>query len=468
MTDHLNHERGLVKPGAADLEREESLLLAPRRQQQLDLFAALSQAISAGPEVGLDELIGRVAALAVQALECDLVVILLFHQASGQLVVQGSYPQLNRRVLQQRPITLDQQTWQDVLHGQEQARERLNPVRDASYKTLLSAPLLIGNESLGLMNCYSQCNRQGTTGEEQMLLQIIANQTAVAIKNRLLTELVAQKHLVQGFLDELISGIYDELSLRQRASALGMDLSRPHVLALIDMGAQPAGLADAAPVMPGEEQAWQPENQAGRTPIASDIRRRLLYQFPGSLISEQQQRLTCLLNLSKGASTAQLTSWLSELVQQVYADYQLHLCIGLSNPCHQLADYRKGFIEASEALQTGQSQNASGSITAYGDLGVYRYLYQIARLQEGRDPFQEEVARIAAYDRKRGSELLDTLETFLECAGNLTETARKLAIHRNTLIQRLERMQSLCEIDLQEHGNWLALQIAIKVFRLRG
>ena len=64
-------------------------------------------------------------------------------------------------------------------------------------------------------------------------------------------------------------------------------------------------------------------------------------------------------------------------------------------------------------------------------------------------------------------DLLTTLEMYLECAGNLTRTSERLFVHRNTLIQRLERLQSLCDIDLQERANWLTLQVAIKVYKLR-
>ena len=84
-----------------------------------------------------------------------------------------------------------------------------------------------------------------------------------------------------------------------------------------------------------------------------------------------------------------------------------------------------------------------------------------------RDVYQDQVARIDNYDRRKGTELLPTLETYLECAGNLTKTSERLYVHRNTLIQRLERLQSLCNIDLQERTNWLTLQIAIKVYKLR-
>src|SRR5947209_19664485 len=84
-----------------------------------------------------------------------------------------------------------------------------------------------------------------------------------------------------------------------------------------------------------------------------------------------------------------------------------------------------------------------------------------------RDMYQDQVARIANYDHRKGTDLLDTLETYLECAGNLTKTSNRLFVHRNTLIERLERLQSLCEIELQERSNWLTLQVAMTAYELR-
>ena len=106
-------------------------------------------------------------------------------------------------------------------------------------------------------------------------------------------------------------------------------------------------------------------------------------------------------------------------------------------------------------------------VTHFNDLGVYRYLYKIAHMDDLRDVYQDQVARIDSYDRRKNTDLLDTMETYLECAGNLTKTSERLFVHRNTLIQRLDRLQSLCDIDLQERSNWLTLQVAIKVYKLR-
>jgi sugar diacid utilization regulator len=201
--------------------------------------------------------------------------------------------------------------------------------------------------------------------------------------------------------------------------------------------------------------------------ICAQVRRRIQDTFPGSLLYEHENLLTCIIHLSKDPSGTRLKNWLRDQARQVRSEHNVSLSIGIGNPCASASDYRRGFAEASEAQQMGQHLNREGGVTHFNDLGVYRYLYKIARMDDLRDMYQDQVGRIASYDRRKGTDLLDTLETYLECAGNLTRTSNRLFVHRNTLIQRLERLQSLCEIDLQERGNWLTLQVAIKVYKLR-
>jgi DNA-binding PucR family transcriptional regulator len=70
------------------------------------------------------------------------------------------------------------------------------------------------------------------------------------------------------------------------------------------------------------------------------------------------------------------------------------------------------------------------------------------------------------YDRRRGTQLLDTLEEYLDHRGNVVGTSRELYIHPNTLRQRLGRIERLSGIDL-ERDDWLSLAIATKVVKLR-
>jgi len=482
------HQTFLINTAALVAGALENAQLYENTQRKLNVLTKLSvmsQTISSG--LYLDEMLRSLATLTVQIIEADLCVIMLMDQSKGRLTVRASSPNLNDRALNFQPIDVDRNVWEKLrdfnTRGQfpemnAHALERLNPLKDSQYKTLLSAPLIAGTEHFGLINCYSSTTRRHTS-EDQTLLSTIANQIAMAIKNSHLVDMLAQKNLVKGFFDDLMYGAYDsEDSLRQRANFIGCDLTKPHTVAMIeiahldenDAGEDTHSKASSAPsTRPLAETLLQTEEDRLliHKRISGQIRRRIQDNYAGSVLYERENLLTCIICLSKDPTAARLKTWLRELARQMRAEHSVRLSIGIGNQCQNISDYRRGFAEASEALQMGQNLNRDGGVTHFNDLGVYRYLYKIARMDDLRDMYQDQVARIANYDRRKGTDLLDTLEIYLECAGNLTKTSNRLFVHRNTLIQRLERLQSLCDIDLQERSNWLTLQVAIKVYKLR-
>jgi DNA-binding PucR family transcriptional regulator len=70
------------------------------------------------------------------------------------------------------------------------------------------------------------------------------------------------------------------------------------------------------------------------------------------------------------------------------------------------------------------------------------------------------------YDRRRGTQLLDTLEGYLDHGGNVVVTSRALFIHPNTLRQRLDRIRRVSGVDL-EQDDWLSLAVATKAVKLQ-
>jgi len=481
------HQNFLINTAALVAGAIENAQLYENTQRKLNILTTLSvmsQTISSG--LYLDEMLRSLATLTVQIVEADLCVIMLMDQAKGRLTVRASSPNLNDRLLSFQPIDVDRYVWEKLrdfsTRGQfpemsAHALERLNPLKDSQYKTLLSAPLIAGTEHLGLINCYFSKTRRHTS-EDQTLLGTIANQIAMAIKNSHLVDMLAQKNLVKGFFDDLMYGTYDsEDSLRQRANFIGCDLTKSHTVAMIEIahldesdddedGRPRASSTSTRPLAETFLQTEEDRLMIHKR-ISAQIRRRIQDNYPGSVLYERENLLTCIICLSKDPAAARLKTWLRDLDRQMRAEHSVRLSIGIGNLCQNIGDYRRGFAEANEALQMGQSLNRDGGVTHFNDLGVYRYLYKIARMDDLRDMYQDQVARIANYDRRKGTDLLDTLETYLECAGNLTKTSNRLFVHRNTLIQRLERLQSLCDIELQERSNWLTLQVAIKVFKLR-
>jgi DNA-binding PucR family transcriptional regulator len=145
---------------------------------------------------------------------------------------------------------------------------------------------------------------------------------------------------------------------------------------------------------------------------------------------------------------------------------ELGVAIGRSEMLNGAAQSADGLREASDALAVARALLATGGALAYEQLGAYRYLVHVADGDAPHDPYLSAVRAIAAYDRRRGTQLVPTLEAYLADRRNASRTARALDIHPNTLRQRLERIEQLTDLKLAQ-ADLLGLELAAKLARLR-
>jgi purine catabolism regulator len=76
-------------------------------------------------------------------------------------------------------------------------------------------------------------------------------------------------------------------------------------------------------------------------------------------------------------------------------------------------------------------------------------------------PFGALISPLREHDRARGSDLVKTLKTYFATGTNASEAADQLFLHRNSMIYRLERIQSLTGLDLKDDRVALALQLGL-------
>jgi len=101
-----------------------------------------------------------------------------------------------------------------------------------------------------------------------------------------------------------------------------------------------------------------------------------------------------------------------------------------------------------------------GSASFFGDLGIYRLLLSIG-VNELKSFYQESVGHLEEYDQAHGGELVRTLEEILKYP-TITEAAQALHIHRNTLLYRIERMQEITTLNLDDGESRLTFHLALK------
>lgn len=401
-----------------------------------------------------------------QALEMDLCAFLLPGGEDGLLTMQAASPDLNGQLLAIPPLRIEAALWERLqatpgrlpdLSVSE--RDQLNPLKNVQYESLHIAPLAVGTECIGLLYCYSSRARD-LEKDEQLLVQTIGSFAAMSIMNRRLIDAATSTISVKSFFDDLLRGETAlENSLRGRAAALGCDCTRPHVMLVFEI----AHVADEGETFESGE-----ERQAACWHALKLVEQRVQERYPRSLFDAREHRLYALVGLAEDGSYTDLKKRLDALLQQVESELQVSLFAGISTACRELRDYAGGFSEAQEALTIAGCLNERAASMLFSDLGAYRYIYPFARDHSLRDLYLEQVAIIARYDQahKRAG-MLNTLEVYLEHWGNIKEVSERLGVHRNTITQRLERIQSLCTIDLEHYSNRLPLQMAILVHRLR-
>src|SRR4051812_8996921 len=148
--------------------------------------------------------------------------------------------------------------------------------------------------------------------------------------------------------------------------------------------------------------------------------------------------------------------------------------IGHSRPAADPVDlYRAGneALLAANVAEAGPAGEDDGpSVLAFEDTGAYRLLLpamseDAAELQRF---YAETIAPLVGYDEQYETELVQTLETFLDADGNVAGTAQRLFTHRHTVRYRLERVRDLTGLDVSSTDGRERLGLGLKAMRVLG
>ena len=134
--------------------------------------------------------------------------------------------------------------------------------------------------------------------------------------------------------------------------------------------------------------------------------------------------------------------------------------VGIGSVANQLKDIARSFKEAQVAVEIGRVFDENITMMSYENLGIGRLIYQLPTTL--CEMFLSEVFKKGSVD-SLDEETLFTIQKFFENNLNVSETSRKLFVHRNTLVYRLEKIMKLTGLDLREFDNAIVLKVALMV-----
>ncbi|MEA2533466.1 MAG: hypothetical protein QOJ93_1277, partial [Actinomycetota bacterium] len=246
------------------------------------------------------------------------------------------------------------------------------------------------------------------------------------------TELRLRRDLVE----ELLSGT-DQESALARAAALRYDLQRPHRVVVV------------------EQASGEPDD--GR--LFRAVRAAARDAGVGSLLVSRLGRVVVL-------SDSHNSSW-SAFQAELLHDLGGPGCrVGVGGTCVAASDYPRSYREAVLALRIQRLSQGMERVTFFDGLGVYRILADLKDLSLVESFVRVWLGSLIDYDEQKGADLVMTLTSYLEHGGNYEATAHALAVHRNTLKYRLQRIREISGRDLGDPDTNFNLQLATRSWRI--
>ena len=164
--------------------------------------------------------------------------------------------------------------------------------------------------------------------------------------------------------------------------------------------------------------------------------------------------------MDENATAKDMEAVASRIEVALREDGESRVFVGIGTLALHLRDLAKSYKEAQIAIEVGKVFDTERYVINYENLGIGRLIYQLPTTL--CEMFLQEVFKknpIDALDQ----ETLFTIYKFFENNLNVSETARKLFVHRNTLVYRLEKIKKLTGLDLREFDDAITFKVALMV-----
>jgi sugar diacid utilization regulator len=270
------------------------------------------------------------------------------------------------------------------------------------------------------------------------------------------------------FVDDLVSGHYGSVELLlQRARYLGADLAEGALVMVVDIDDFARYLERRRPK--------EPAIQELKRRLADAVRLQTRQLFSNFLLGPRSDNVILFLGSSEGEDPDELpekahllAKGIQRYVKGLLPD--LTVSVGIGRHKKDPALLPDAYSEAGVALEIGHRIHGPSSVSTFEGTGTYKLLFRV--LQENPEELEafygETLEPVVHYDSRYGTELVQTLITYLGNDASTVRTAGDLFAHRHTIRYRLDRVSELTDLDVDKSEDRERLTLGIKAMQLLG
>ena len=180
------------------------------------------------------------------------------------------------------------------------------------------------------------------------------------------------------------------------------------------------------------------------------------------VISISEQDIVVVKETKGGTDIREIEKLARSIADTLGTEFYAKVAIGIGTAVDNIKDLARSYKEAQTAIEVGKVFDTEKTVISYENLGIGRLIYQLPTTL--CEMFLQEVFKYGSLE-SLDHETLMTIQCFFENNLNVSETSRKLFVHRNTLVYRLEKIRKLTGLDLREFDNAITLKVALMVKR---
>ncbi len=180
------------------------------------------------------------------------------------------------------------------------------------------------------------------------------------------------------------------------------------------------------------------------------------------VISTGDQDIVVVRELEPDVTSIDLEHIAQNISDTLNSEFYCRAGIGIGTIVSSIKDLARSYKEAQIAIEVGKVFESEKEIISYENLGIGRLIYQLPTTL--CEMFLTEVFKHGSLETL-DKETLQTIQVFFDNNLNVSETSRKLFVHRNTLVYRLEKIRKITGLDLREFDHAITFKVALMVKR---
>jgi purine catabolism regulator len=325
---------------------------------------------------------------------------------------------------------------------------------------IVVVPIKANGDINGNLVIIESCSRLDEIG----LIAVERASTIVALQFAKEKAVLETEYQIRGeLLEDIISGNFkSEKEIIRRAGYLDFNVNTNSTVFVVTIDHSDVGFA-------GQGKRNEKTIQKIKSKILQEVH-SVFRDYPGgAMLLGKSESITGLVRQASDAEASLLHRKLTEIANKIMIKFpKIKFSIGLGSVFNGVSNTKQSFEEAIAAARIGCILKGPSKISSFGDLGPYRFLYKLKDSAGMTDYYSEFLGKIIEYDKKHNTELTATLDCYFKNDCSLSQTAKSLYIHKNSVIYRLKKIEELTGLSVNNSDECFNLHLCLKFGQLIG